>query len=102
MKLMTKELEKKFPNLKETDGQGMGAKVVAKFFFPVGSATWFATEYDSEQKLFFGYASMFPGSGELGYFSLAELESVVGPMGLKIERDLYFEEKTLEEAVSGL
>ena len=34
---------------------------------------------------------------ELGYVSLAELKSVKGPMGLLIERDLYYEPKTLRE-----
>ena len=33
----------------------------------------------------------------LGYFSLAELESVKGPMGLPIERDEHFKPKTLQE-----
>ena len=28
---------------------------------------------------------------EWGYFVLSELESVRGPLGLEIERDLYFE-----------
>jgi hypothetical protein len=34
---------------------------------------------------------------ELGYFSLSELKSVKGPMGLLIERDLHFELKSLKE-----
>ena len=34
---------------------------------------------------------------ELGYFSLAEIEEVTGPMGLPIERDLYFKPTTLQE-----
>jgi len=34
---------------------------------------------------------------ELGYFSLAELSSVRGPMGLAIERDLHWTPKTLAE-----
>ena len=34
---------------------------------------------------------------ELGYVSLAELKSVKGPMGLPIERDFYYEPKTLRE-----
>ena len=34
---------------------------------------------------------------ELGYFSLSELQSVRGPWGLPIERDLHFEPKTLKE-----
>ena len=34
---------------------------------------------------------------ELGYFSLKELESVRGPFGLPIERDIHWQPKTLEE-----
>jgi hypothetical protein len=34
---------------------------------------------------------------ELGYFSLSELEEVRGPLGLPIERDLYWQPKTLIE-----
>jgi hypothetical protein len=34
---------------------------------------------------------------ELGYVALSELESVRGPMGLPIERDLWWKPKTLEE-----
>jgi hypothetical protein len=34
---------------------------------------------------------------ELGYFSIAELEEVRGPMDLKIERDLYFEPKPVSQ-----
>ena len=34
---------------------------------------------------------------ELGYFTLAELESVTGPGGLKIERDLYFKPQPLSK-----
>jgi hypothetical protein len=34
---------------------------------------------------------------EIGYFSLKELQSVKGPMGLPIERDLHFEPKSLRE-----
>ena len=34
---------------------------------------------------------------EFGYFSVRELESVRGPLGLPIERDLHFEPRSLEE-----
>ena len=34
---------------------------------------------------------------ELGYFLLSELEEATGPMGFPIERDLYWQPKTLEE-----
>jgi len=34
---------------------------------------------------------------ELGYFSLSELQSVKGPLGLGIERDKFFGKHTLAE-----
>jgi len=34
---------------------------------------------------------------ELGYFSLKELQSVKGPMGLPIDRDLYFKPESLRK-----
>ena len=52
------------------------------------------TYFDGED-IFFGLVSGF--ELELGYFSLSELESVRGPLGLPIERDLYFEPKTLQD-----
>ena len=34
---------------------------------------------------------------ELGYFSLKEMQEVRGPLGLPIERDLYYEPKSLRD-----
>ena len=66
----------------------------AKYFTPDSNWTWYATEFDGED-IFFGLVDGF--EKELGYFSLAELKSTRGPMGLPIERDLYWEQKTLKE-----
>ena len=69
---------------------------VAKFFNPVGSATWLMSEYDPETKQAFGLCDLGFGTPELGRFSVAELEQVELPFGCKIERDIYFEaDKTL-------
>ncbi|MCL6481523.1 MAG: DUF2958 domain-containing protein [Firmicutes bacterium] len=38
---------------------------------------------------------------ELGYFSLDELESIRGPLGLKVERDLYWKPVPLSKVKSG-
>ena len=64
-----------------------------KFFTPDSSWTWYVLEYsavapDGAERLCFGLAD--GHEQELGYFSVAELERVRGPMGLRIERDLYF------------
>ena len=63
---------------------------VVKLFNPCGAATWLLTEMDSDGDTLFGLCDLGFGSPELGFVSLAEIESVKGPLGLGIERDLYF------------
>ena len=97
MKLLTKELRNKFPKLGETEGKNPeNIPVIAKFFDPTGSWTWYAIEFDGEDT-FFGFVRGF--EDELGYFSLKELASVKGKFGLGIERDLYFEKHNLKECM---
>lgn len=86
-KLLPEEIAKKLPPLYATEKQGMTALAQVKFFTPDSSWTWYATEFDGED-IFFGFVIGL--ERELGYFSLSELESVRGPMGLPVERDLYF------------
>lgn len=97
MKLITKELEERFKEVGSQDGI-KDPIVIAKFFNPSGAGTWYATEYDPRTKTFFGFVSLFGDENdEWGYFSLDELESVKGPFGLGIERDLYCGEKKMSE-----
>lgn len=97
MKLLTKELRAKFPKLHANENKKPEeVKIVAKFFTPWSSWTWFATEFDG-QDTFFGMVHGF--EHELGYFSLRQLENLRGPGGMKIERDLYFGEHTLAEVM---
>lgn len=98
MKLLTKEIEKKMPALYSQDGKGDEAIVHVKFFNPCGAATWFLTEYDPEDRIFFGLCDLYGDGGELGNVSLDELESVRLPFGLKIERDIHWKPCTLAEA----
>lgn len=90
MELLTKGIRKALPALGATDGQGENATVQVKFFNPMGAGTWYATEFDGADT-FFGWAEIHPGEGEYGYFSLSELQSVRLPLGLGIERDIYFD-----------
>jgi Protein of unknown function (DUF2958) len=62
---------------------------VVKHFTPDANATWLLTELD-DKNLAFALCDCGLGEPELGCVSLAELESVRGPLGLRIERDLYF------------
>lgn len=63
---------------------------VVKLFNPVGAATWLLTELDADGDTLFGLCDLGFGFPELGSVSLAELQAVKGPLGLGIERDLYF------------
>ena len=90
-----KTVEQLLPPLYSQDGLGEQAIVYVKFFTPDSSWTWYATEYDPAQRLFFGL--VFGLEIELGYFSLDELKSATGPLGLHIERDIYWKSKTIAE-----
>ena len=95
MKLLTQELRGQFPKLyQDEDTPTEEKKVIAKFFTPWTSWTWYATEFDGED-LFFGLVDGL--EREWGYFSLKELESINGPVGLKIERDLYFGQPMIKD-----
>lgn len=63
---------------------------VVKLFNPVGAATWLLTELDADGDTLFGLCDLGFGFPELGSVSLAELQAIKGPLGLGIERDLFF------------
>jgi len=88
MKLLTKEIAETLPPLYSQESLGMEAIARVKFFTPWSNWTWFATEYDPVDRLFFGLVEGM--ETELGYFSLDEMEAIRGPGGLRIERDLHF------------
>ncbi|MBI3468288.1 MAG: DUF2958 domain-containing protein [Planctomycetes bacterium] len=66
-----------------------------KFFTPDSSWTWLLTEYDPEQRLCFGL--VIGHERELGYFTLDELEEARGPIGLPIERDIWWQPTPLSK-----
>ena len=90
MKLMTKEVEKKFEQypLGSQDGKGDDAEIIVKFFNPFGAGTWLITEGEKQEDgnwLLFGYCHIF--EWEWGYVALNELQDIG-----YIERDLYLDE----------
>jgi hypothetical protein len=109
MQLLTQELEARFRQVGSQENNP-DPLVIVRYFNPGGAGTWYATEYDPDTKLFFGYASILGGDcDEWGYFSLNELQQ---PLPFKmvingkeingngfIERDLYFSEKPISEAL---
>ena len=94
MKLLTKAILHKLPPLYATEEQGDDAIIQVKFFDPCGSWTWYATEFDGED-IFFGLVDGM--DTELGYFSLSELQSIRGKLGIGIERDMHFRPRSLGE-----
>lgn len=66
-----------------------------KLFTPDSSWTWWIVEFDPDERLCWGLVR--GHERELGYFSLTELGSIRGPLGLPIERDLHFEPTPISE-----
>lgn len=77
----------------ETGGRtGTTPPPVVKFFCPWGAATWLiceAEECDGDYRLF-GLCDLGHGTPEVGSVMLSDLQRIRGPLGLTIERDLYF------------
>ncbi len=101
MKLITRQIEKTAPALYATeDVPADEKKIVAKFFTPDSSFTWYMVEYDPTERRAFGFvtSNMCP-DGELGYFSIDEMEAARGPLGLPVERDRHYGRHTLKEVI---
>lgn len=77
----------------ESNG-GIDHQPVVKLFNPCGAATWLISEIDpSDPDIAFGLCDLGFGTPEMGSVSISEIESVKGPFGLGIERDLHFKPK---------
>jgi hypothetical protein len=103
MKLLTQEVRQKLPPLYAQEDKGGKAIAHLKLFTPDSSLTWYLTEGspitdDHGNEVDFHFFGLVDGlEKELGYVALSELQGVRGPLGLPIERDLWWEPKTLEE-----
>lgn len=93
MELFPKHLEETLPALGAQEGKGEEAIAHVKFFTPWSHWTWYASEYDPAERVFFGL--VVGNETEYGYFSLDELEAIRGPGGLRIERDLFWTPRPL-------
>ncbi len=113
--LLDAETWKKLPPLRGQEHLLLKALVQVKFFTPDAQWTWYASEATAQlvddtyvplqeispddprivDVIFFGLVNGY--ELELGYFTLEELAVIRGPLGLPVERDLYFQPKTLAE-----
>lgn len=73
------------------EGQDIDPVPVVKLFTPDAHATWLLTELDPEDgDTAFGLCDIGIGMPELGNVRISDLASIVGPLKLPVERDLYF------------
>lgn len=86
----TEEELKKLPRLYATDKVPAEDKVIGMHFF-LGGCDWYAVEYDSQERVFFGLVILNNDleNAEWGYFSFDELRKLkAGPF--EVDRDLYW------------
>jgi len=92
-KLIPQTLLSDIPDLYATEEQKDPICCV-KLFTPDSNWTWYIIEFSkSDRDTCYGYVQGL--ESELGYFTLGELESVHGALGLGVERDLYFKPTSL-------
>ncbi len=100
--LMTEKLADTIPAIGATENVRDYDDVLprAKLFSPYSNWTWYITEMDRETGQCFGLVEGL--ERELGYFDLTELAETTVLGGVPaVERDLYWEPKTLGEIKSG-
>lgn len=88
--LLTKELEKKLVANHVANAKGNADHVPVVKFFGGGACTWLISEYDPDERTFFGLCDLGMGEPELGYVSRDELESIRFQFGLRVERDYWW------------
>ena len=108
MKMLTKANRKALPKLYANEEKPLSeAMAVVKFFTPWTNWTWYASEgepvLDNQgNEIDFKFFGLVDGhEKELGCFLLSELKSVIGRYGLKIERDMHWEPKSLQAIMDG-
>jgi len=90
MKLLTKEITKKATEQFDKGSDLDDQMIVAKFFNPMGSWTWYLMNLAEDGDYAWGIVD--GHAVEMGSFSISELQKVkLKPFGLGIERDMYFE-----------
>jgi len=100
MELITKEIAEAFEEQGDTSEKlPEDIMVLVKFFNPLGFERWYL--YDKiDEDIYMAYVNL--GDirfAECGTVSLKEIQSIRLPMGMRIERDIYFGKPTLREVI---
>ena len=95
---LPKAILAKLPKLGSTKNVPLAEQVAVLKLFGGSNSTWLLCEYDGKDTFFGFCAPMGMESGEWGYVSLAELQSLkFPPFGLGIERDSHFKPTKVSE-----
>jgi hypothetical protein len=113
-KLILKPIAKALAKADTNDGSTPDP-IILKLFTPWGGCTWFivsgtpldaingeaTTVENAKDWHLFGFCDLGDARcAELGYVLLSELQSIRGPFGLKIERDIHFDDQSLRKIMS--
>ena len=91
--LITKSIAKALPAICSTEDTPMAdKKVIVRFFCPWNNWSWYAVEGEKLPSGDWELFGMVHGDfKEAGTFMLSELKRVIGPLGMRIERDILFD-----------
>jgi hypothetical protein len=98
MELIPQELQQTIPKLYETEEQ---TDPIAHIKLFLDGWSWFITELSMDKDICFGYVVSPFCDGELGYISLEELASLIGSLGIGVERDVSFQPTPLSVIKKG-
>ena len=103
MKILTQEILAAFKKQGKTGNKSAkDIKIVLKLFSPVGAATWYIYEKETDD-IYWAFVNLGDYEmSECGTVSMNELMSLRLPLGLHIERDMYFKplSMSLEEVMN--
>ena len=99
MKLITKEVLKKLkPFGTYSEASPENIPIAVKFFTPDSNWTWWIVEGEVQEDADIRMYGLVEGfEREWGYVMLSELQSARGSLGLPVERDLWFDKKTIAD-----
>ena len=101
-RLITAESAKRMAAMRAT-ARASDPIVVVKLFTPFGGWTWLLTEYNPKTEIAvgFAYCNSHPDDAELGRIDVGELQALRTPWGgQSVERDSWFTEKPISEAIA--
>lgn len=96
MKLLTKEILKKATAQYELGSELEDQMIVAKFFVPIGSWSWYLMNIDPEDNDY-AWGIVKGDYVEMGSWLMSDLQTLEIPFGLTIERDLSYEPKNAKD-----